>query len=81
METLMEKANELSRLVIGAAIEVHRIKGPGLIEEIYSECLGLECELRNIPCAKENAGVSGIQRLRLRATVAPRPSNRRSVDS
>jgi GxxExxY protein len=53
MEMLMEKADELSRLVIGAAIEVNRIKGPGLIEEIYSKCLGRECELRNIPCAKE----------------------------
>ena len=53
MNTPIKKANELSQLVIGAAIEVHRIKGPGLIEEIYSKCLGRECELRNIPCVKE----------------------------
>jgi hypothetical protein len=31
----MQRANAWSQLVIGAAIEVHRIKGPGLIEEIY----------------------------------------------
>jgi GxxExxY protein len=49
----MQRANAWSRLVIGAAIEVHRNKGPGLIEEIYKKCLGRECELRNIPYVKE----------------------------
>ena len=49
----MHRANAWSQLVIGAAIEVHRIKGPGLIEEIYKKCLGRECELRNIPYVKE----------------------------
>src|SRR5271165_4098697 len=49
----MQRANAWSQLLIGAAIEVHRIKGPGLIEEIYSKCLGRECELRNIPFVKE----------------------------
>ena len=39
--------------LLAAAIEVHRIKGPGLIEEIYKKCLGRECELRNIPYVKE----------------------------
>jgi hypothetical protein len=32
MHALFKKADELSHLVIGAAIEVHRLKGPGLIE-------------------------------------------------
>jgi GxxExxY protein len=53
MTTAMQRANAWSQLVIGAAIEVHRIKGPGLIEEIYKKCLGRECELRNIPYVKE----------------------------
>jgi GxxExxY protein len=53
MITSMQRANAWSQLVIGAAIEVHRIKGPGLMEEIYSKCLGRECELRNIPFVKE----------------------------
>jgi GxxExxY protein len=53
MSRLMQKANAWSQLVIGAAIEVHRVKGPGLIEEIYSKCLGRECELRNIPFTRE----------------------------
>ena len=49
----MQRANAWSQLVIGAAIEVHRIKGPGLIETIYSKCLGRECHLRKIPFARE----------------------------
>ncbi|MEA3164394.1 MAG: hypothetical protein QOE88_2212 [Verrucomicrobiota bacterium] len=50
---MMERANAWSQIVIGAAIEVHRLKGPGLLEEIYSKCLGRECELRDIPFVKE----------------------------
>ena len=46
-------ADELSRLVIGAAIEVHRIKGPGLIESIYEKCLMRELFLQNIPTAQQ----------------------------
>ncbi len=45
------KANAHTREVIGAAIEVHRIKGPGLIESIYEKCLLRELDLRNIPTA------------------------------
>jgi|SRR5271155_2046192 len=48
MHPLFKKADELSRQVIGAAIEVHRLKGPGLIERIYERCLMRELELRNI---------------------------------
>ena len=53
MITSLQRANAWSQLVIGAAIEVHRIKGAGLLEEIYSKCLGRECELRNIPFVRE----------------------------
>src|SRR5271165_1363764 len=53
MDTSLQRANAWSQLVIGAAIEVHRVKGPGLLEEIYSKCLGRECELRNIPFVRE----------------------------
>ena len=34
--------------IIGAAIEVHRQLGPGLLESTYSTCLRRELELRNI---------------------------------
>ena len=34
-----DRADALSKRVIGAAIEVHRKMGPGLIESIYEKCL------------------------------------------
>jgi GxxExxY protein len=39
MHPLYAKADALSGEAIGAAIEVHRDKGPGLIESIYERCL------------------------------------------
>jgi GxxExxY protein len=33
---------ELTKRIIGAAIEVHRVLGPGLLENIYEECLARE---------------------------------------
>ena len=48
MHPLYQKADELSRRVIGAAIEVHRLKGPGLIESIYEQCLMRELSLPGI---------------------------------
>ena len=48
MHPLFQKADGLSCQVIGAAIEVHRLKGPGLIESIYERCLMRELELRGI---------------------------------
>jgi len=47
------KADALSRRAIGAAIEVHRIKGPGLIESIYEKCLMRELKLRQINAANQ----------------------------
>jgi GxxExxY protein len=53
MHPLYEKADRVSRDVIGAAIEVHRHKGPGLIESIYERCLLRELELRCIPAVTQ----------------------------
>ena len=39
---------ELTERVIGAAIEVHRALGPGLLESAYEECLCHELHLRNL---------------------------------
>jgi GxxExxY protein len=47
------RAISLSREVIGAAIEVHREKGPGLLESIYLRCLMHELSLREIPAVSE----------------------------
>ena len=48
MHPLYEKADKFSSQVIGAAIEVHRDKGPGLIESIYQRCMVRELEIRSI---------------------------------
>jgi GxxExxY protein len=53
MHPLYEKADKLSSEVIGAAIEVHREKGPGLIESIYERCMLRELELRSIPATTQ----------------------------
>jgi GxxExxY protein len=53
MHPLYEKADKLSSEVIGAAIEVHRDKGPGLIESIYERCMLRELELRLIPATTQ----------------------------
>jgi GxxExxY protein len=49
MDPGRERANALSREVIGAAIEVHRHLGPGLLESAYEVALRRELELREIP--------------------------------
>ena len=41
--------DELSKLVIGCAIEVHRNLGPGLLESTYEQCLAYEFGMADIP--------------------------------
>ena len=45
--------NDLTGEVISAAIEVHKILGPGLLESAYEECLCRELDLRNIPYERQ----------------------------
>ena len=47
MHSLFSKASGMTHDVIGAAIEVHKDKGPGLLESIYEWCLIKELELRD----------------------------------
>jgi GxxExxY protein len=44
-----ERADEWSHAAIGAAIEVHRDKGPGLLEDVYERCYRHELLLQEIP--------------------------------
>jgi GxxExxY protein len=48
MHPLFPKASSLTQTIIGAAIEVHRDKGPGLVESIYEWALTKELELRQL---------------------------------
>ncbi|MBN2743417.1 MAG: GxxExxY protein [Marinilabiliaceae bacterium] len=43
-----EEYNRISSLIIGAAIEVHRELGPGLLESVYEFCLAQELRDRNL---------------------------------
>ena len=47
------KHNEVSQAIIGAAIEVHRSLGPGLLESAYEECLARELTLTQIPFERQ----------------------------
>ena len=51
----MRKAeiDSLTQKIIGAAIEVHRTLGPGLLESAYETCLCHELKLRKIPFERQ----------------------------
>ena len=53
MHPLYEKADRVSREVIGAAIEVHRTLGPGLLESVYEVALCAEMRARQIPFERQ----------------------------
>ena len=47
--------NELTHAIIGAAIEVHRQLGPGLLESAYEECLARELTVRGLGYQRQKA--------------------------
>ena len=57
MHPLFEKASGLTETIIAAAIEVHRDKGPGLIESIYEWCLLKELGLCSLSCVSQKSVV------------------------
>ena len=48
MDSTETKINPITEKIISAAIEVHRVLGPGLLESAYEECMRHELNLRNI---------------------------------
>jgi GxxExxY protein len=57
--------NSLTDAVIGAAIDVHRAIGPGLMESAYEECLCRELQLRGIPFERQRSLPVTYKRLKL----------------
>ena len=55
MHPAFQQANGLTGTIISAAIEVHRDKGPGLIESIYQWCLEKELQLRALSFLSQKA--------------------------
>ena len=48
MQLTKETYNDLSKYIIGAAIEVHKELGPGLLESVYETCMVEELESRGL---------------------------------
>ncbi|MCC6493674.1 MAG: GxxExxY protein [Pirellulales bacterium] len=57
MHALCEKAARLTGEVIGAAVEVHRVMGPGLVESSYEWCLLKELESRGLRASTQQTVV------------------------
>ena len=66
MHRLYQKAHELSKVVIEAAIEVHRHYGEGVLESIYVKSLAQELNLRG-----HKTGGRAIRRIILKGADAP----------
>jgi GxxExxY protein len=45
--------NEITHEIIGGAIAVHRLLGPGLLESAYEECLAKELALRKLAVERQ----------------------------
>ncbi len=45
----------ITQKIIGAAIEVHRRLGPGLLESTYEMCLAQEFKFQNIPYERQRS--------------------------
>jgi GxxExxY protein len=58
--------DELTEQIIGAAIEVHRHLGPGLLETIYEEALAHELSLRQTRCQRQVAVDVFYKEIRIR---------------
>jgi GxxExxY protein len=53
MELTKKYINDLTYKIVGCCIEVHKILGPGLYEQVYHQCLKKEFELQGIQYKSE----------------------------
>jgi GxxExxY protein len=53
LATLAMTDNDITHEIIGAAIEVHKRLGPGLLESAYEECFAHELHLRNLKVERQ----------------------------
>lgn len=60
-----EKINRITGDIIGAAIEVHKSLGPGLLESAYEACLAYELEKRGIQVEQQKALPLAYKEVRL----------------
>ena len=52
----MKKEDEISKIIVDSAIEVHRtLGGPGLLESVYEEALAKELQLRNMEIQRQKS--------------------------
>ena len=49
----IDKENELATTVIGCALEVHKVLGPGFLESAYQQCLCVELKSKGLTFQKE----------------------------
>lgn len=54
-EITKSRIDQISYEIIGAAIEVHRELGPGLLESVYHECMKIELRIRGIKFETEKS--------------------------
>ena len=61
----MQDVNALSKVIIGAALEVHRALGPGLVESVYEEALCHEFHLRGLAFLRQQKVAISYKRVKL----------------
>ena len=75
-----EEFEHLSGEIIGAAIEVHRVLGPGLLESAYEDCLAWELTRKGLRVEADQY-TGALQRIEDRRWISGRHDNKRNCDS
>jgi GxxExxY protein len=56
-----DRLDQITRRIIGAAIEVHKALGPGLLESAYQACLAFELRQLELVVEEQRAFACGLQ--------------------